>query len=148
MKYLFSFLSFLIFNIVIGEKSDSTQSINSLNQNLQHDSRAENLASVHENLVLTDYNEYSQESTNTITNPQFVRVKYFSNTTQAQINESLENINPINHLRCADDPYVYVIYLVIQGNGRGRGSAGTGGTDNVIHGGPHVQNYKVGRMCD
>ncbi|MCB0399052.1 MAG: hypothetical protein KDD26_05390 [Winogradskyella sp.] len=97
-------------------------------------------------------NEAYQIEQNSLVTQDFVsvRVNFYPNTTQQQVNNAISTLNPINHLRCADNPDVYIMVLhsSVVGNGRGNGSGGNGDTDNVIEGIPSIQSYRINGICD
>ena len=77
-----------------------------------------------------------------------VRINFYSNTSQQEINDAINTINPINYFRCADDEDVYIVVLPVDETGRGNGSGGNGDTDNVIERIASIQSYRINGMCD
>jgi len=70
----------------------------------------------------------------------FVTVRFYNNTSQQEINNAINLINPVNHLMCPNNPYVYIMALentpwdsteeTGRGSGSGSGSS-SGETDDL-----------------
>lgn len=138
MKHLALILIVLVFGNKTQEKSITLQS-NNFSSQKSISTQEINLES------LENYN--IETMTNSQLPPIPVRIKFYNTTTQQQINESLDIINPLGRLRCVDttDP-VYVIF--IPGKGRSSGSGGSRDDDNVIKSIIHIQSYTFGAICD
>lgn len=95
-------------------------------------------------------NEAYQIEQNSLDTQNFmsVRVDFYPNTTLQEVNDAISTLNPLNYLRCADNPNVYIMVLPIDGTGRGNGSGGNGDSDNVIEGIPSIQSYRINGICD
>lgn len=98
------------------------------------------------------YNEIYQANEDLINTQNYtpVRVNFYTNTTQQEVDNAVETLNPMNYFRCVDDPDVYIMMLsnTIIGDGRGNASGGNGDSDNVIDSITSIRSYRVNGICD
>ncbi|MFK7832988.1 MAG: hypothetical protein AB8B52_06910 [Winogradskyella sp.] len=100
----------------------------------------------------TDLN--TTNSINTTNTTNFITVTFNIGTTQQEINDALNIINPVNYFTCPNSPHIIVMSFtqnfIIEGTGRGSGSSGKD-LDPAIEsmtGIPYIAHYRFGIHCE